>query len=90
MREQTKGIDVVITDLGMPKMDGHEVARRIKEMEGQTPVIMLTGWGQQLSPTAERTPHVDVLLSKPPQLTDLGAALEMVASRGRWTGDSPT
>jgi hypothetical protein len=38
----------------------------------------LTGWGQQLSTTVERTPHVDVLLSKPPQLTDLRAALETV------------
>jgi DNA-binding response OmpR family regulator len=87
--ERTEGVDVVITDLGMPKMDGMEVARQIKEVASQTPVIMLTGWGQQLSPTAERTPHVDILLSKPPQLTDLRAALETVSSSGKRKGDSP-
>jgi CheY-like chemotaxis protein len=67
----------------MPKMDGREVARRIKEMAQQTPVIMLTGWGQQLSPTAERIPHVDLLLSKPPQLADLRAALATVMRNSR-------
>jgi hypothetical protein len=49
----------------------------------------LTGWGQQLSPTAERTPHVDILLSKPPQLTDLKAALETISRNDRKKGDGP-
>lgn len=88
-REQAEGVDVVITDLGMPKMDGMEVARRIKEVAPQTPVIMVTGWGKQSSSTAERIPHVDILLSKPPQLADLRAALETVSGSGRKTGNSP-
>ena len=60
-----------------------------EEAASQTPVIMLTGWGKQSSPTAERTPHVDILLSKPPQLADLRAALETVSSNSRRTGNSP-
>ena len=37
--------DVVITDLGMPYLDGREVAKTLKRESPATPVIMLTGWG---------------------------------------------
>jgi CheY-like chemotaxis protein/two-component sensor histidine kinase len=39
----------VLLDLGMPGMDGYEVARRIQERKdaGETVLIALTGWGQE-------------------------------------------
>ncbi len=39
---------VVITDLGMPYVDGRKVASAIKGASPSTPVILLTGWGQRL------------------------------------------
>src|SRR5258708_2366759 len=39
---------VVITDLGMPEVDGRKVASTIKAASPLTPVIMLTGWGERL------------------------------------------
>jgi PAS domain S-box-containing protein len=66
---------VVITDLGMPYVDGRHVASAVKQASPSTPVIMLTGWGQRMTEEAEIPPHVDRVLSKPPKLRELNAAL---------------
>ncbi len=77
---------VVMTDLGMPGMDGREVARAVKHTAPGTPVVLLTGWGQTLQQDGSIPPHVDCLLSKPPRLRELQAALVAVTeSRGRRT-----
>jgi CheY-like chemotaxis protein len=65
----------VITDLGMPYVDGRRVAAAIKNMSPTTPVIMLTGWGQRLVAEGDVPPHVDKVLNKPPKLRDLREAL---------------
>ena len=67
--------DIVVTDLGMPHVDGRKVASAIKTMSSATPVILLTGWGQRLIAANDIPPHVDKLLSKPPRLQELRAAL---------------
>ena len=67
---------VVITDLGMPHVDGRKVAGAIKGLSSSTPVILLTGWGQRLMSEGDIPPHVDQLLSKPPKLRHLREALE--------------
>jgi len=67
--------DVVMTDLGMPYVDGRQVAAAVKEAAASTPVIMLTGWGQRLLADGEIPPHVDLVLSKPPKLRDLRQGL---------------
>jgi PAS domain S-box-containing protein len=75
--------DVVITDLGMPDIDGRAVAAKIKELSATTSVIMLTGWGQRLIAENDVPPHVDCVLSKPPKLTDLRQALARCVKSGR-------
>jgi PAS domain S-box-containing protein len=68
--------DVVITDLGMPNVDGRQVAAAIKKASPATPVILLTGWGQRLAADGSEMPdHVDKVLSKPPKLRELRLAL---------------
>ena len=65
----------VITDLGMPNVDGRKVASAVKDASPTTPVIMLTGWGRRLMSEEEIPPHVDHLLSKPPKLRELRETL---------------
>ena len=43
-----RGFQVVVTDLGMPHVDGRQVAAAVKALSPDTPVILLTGWGQRL------------------------------------------
>lgn len=68
-------ISIVITDLGMPHVDGRRVARAVKAASPGTPVILLTGWGERLLAEGDRPAHVDRVLSKPPRLREIRAAL---------------
>jgi CheY-like chemotaxis protein len=70
-----EAFDVVITDLGMPNVDGRRVAAAVKQASQSTPVIMLTGWGQRLNTEGDIPPGVDRVLSKPPKLRELREAL---------------
>jgi signal transduction histidine kinase/CheY-like chemotaxis protein len=70
-----RAFDLVITDLGMPRVDGRKVAEAIKMASSVTPIIMLTGWGQRLIDEGEVPPNVDRVLSKPPRLPLLRAAI---------------
>ena len=70
-----RSFDAVITDLGMPRIDGRRVAEAIKVSSPSTPVLLLTGWGERLKSEEENPPHVDCVLSKPPKLRDLRLAL---------------
>jgi CheY-like chemotaxis protein len=80
-RQTSEPFDIVITDLGMPYVDGHQVVDSVRASTPDTPIIMLTGWGQQPADN-ERTPRVDRLLSKPPRLQELRSALaELTAGR---------
>jgi signal transduction histidine kinase/ActR/RegA family two-component response regulator len=66
---------IVITDLGMPHVDGRRVAEGIKRLSPKTPVIMLTGWGNRMLAEHDTPAHVDRVLSKPPRLVELRSAL---------------
>jgi PAS domain S-box-containing protein len=66
---------VVITDLGMPHVDGRKVAATVKASVPATVVIMLTGWGRRLVAEGDVPPAVDHVLSKPPKLAELRAVL---------------
>jgi CheY-like chemotaxis protein len=67
--------DVVVTDLGMPYVDGRKVAAKVRAMSPTVPIVMLTGWGQRLVADDEVPPHVDRVLNKPPRLAELRVIL---------------
>ncbi len=72
----------VITDLGMPYVDGRRVAAAIKQASQATPVVMLTGWGQRLVADGDIPPGVDRVLAKPPNLRELRATLAQLCPPG--------
>jgi CheY-like chemotaxis protein/anti-sigma regulatory factor (Ser/Thr protein kinase) len=80
--------DAVVTDLGMPHVDGRQVASAIKAASPQTPIILLTGWGHRLLATNDVPEHVDRVLDKPPKLAELRLALAELTG-GRALNSSP-
>jgi CheY-like chemotaxis protein/anti-sigma regulatory factor (Ser/Thr protein kinase) len=74
-RAQGDPFPVVITDLGMPYVDGRKVSSAIKTAAPETVILLLTGWGQRLVGDGDIPPHVDSVLSKPPKLRAIREAL---------------
>ncbi len=59
--------EVAVLDIGMPKIDGYEAARRIRNQLGQNgpKLIALTGWGQESDRRRARDAGFDAHLVKP-------------------------
>jgi CheY-like chemotaxis protein len=74
--------DIAFVDIGMPGMDGYEVARRIRSHAGaqSTVLVALTGWGQQEDRRRSAEAGFDHHLVKPPDLLSVQA---LVASAKR-------
>ena len=71
--------EAVITDLGMPGLDGRQVARSIKAASPQTPVVMMTGWGTAMKEDGEKAPEVNAVVGKPASMSELNALLLQLA-----------
>ncbi len=69
--------DVVFLDLGMPRMDGLEAAKRIRNLPvgTDTMLIALTGWGQENDRRKTLEAGFDLHVVKPVQATQLEAIL---------------
>lgn len=80
-RERGRPFDLVITDLGMPYLDGRQVAKMIKRESPETPVVMLTGWGAFMNEQGEAPTLVDGVLSKPPRSRQLREMLNRFRPR---------
>ena len=72
-------VHAVVSDLGMPHMNGWDVGRSVKELaeksgSPKTPLILMTGWGGQvLSAEKAKNCGVDKIVEKPvdiPRLID--------------------
>jgi PAS domain S-box-containing protein len=64
---------VILMDVGMPRLDGYEATGRIRERPWEPPaiIIALTGWGQEGDRALSKAAGCDGHLVKPVSLTDL-------------------
>src|SRR5205823_2302062 len=74
--------DVVLSDLGLPGMDGYALARRLREMPalGRAVLIALSGYGRDEDRRQAFDAGFDHHLVKPPDLEGLAALLARVAA----------
>jgi PAS domain S-box-containing protein len=79
----TTSVDLVLTDLGMPDVTGWDVARAAKARHPDLPVVLLTGWGDQVGAEASSVTSVDRVLTKPlPRGAVLAVVAELTTHRG--------
>ena len=72
--------DVVLMDIGLPDMSGHEAGERIRrEMNGHCPVLIaLTGWGTQEDKARSKAAGFQYHLTKPISADEVGALLKSI------------
>jgi CheY-like chemotaxis protein len=68
--------DMVLTDLGMPVMNGWEVAKWVKRKTPQIPVGLITGWGINLEEEKIKESGVDLIIGKPFQVNEILEAVK--------------
>ena len=82
-RFRAEAFDLVLTDLGMAEVNGWQVARACKELRPDVPVLLVTGWGVELSAQELAAHGVDAVLAKPLRVDDLLAAVASFSAKRR-------
>ena len=76
-----QGFDLVITDIVMPKISGIGLISILKKKYPDTPVIVITGWGEFPEALALES-QADKVFSKPFELSELDKAInELISSK---------
>lgn len=76
--------EVIFLDIGLPGMDGYEVARRLRQAPGycSLALVALTGWGGQEDLDRARDAGFDRHLTKPVTMATFEALLSGLSSSG--------
>jgi len=74
LNEET--FDLVITDLMMPKMNGHELLKTVKHNFPKLPVVLITGYEAEFNP--EEEPRPDGFLLKPFKVQQIDEVLKRI------------
>ena len=58
-------IDVVFTDLGMPRISGWELSNELRKLKNELVIVLITGWGSQMDEKKIKEHGIDKVISKP-------------------------
>ncbi len=73
--------DLVITDQSMPLMNGLQLGSAIKNLSPETPVVLLTGFGDEMLALGGCPPGIDLVLGKPVSQADLRRAISQAMEK---------
>ncbi len=72
---KSEKFDLVITDRAMPRMNGDQLAQKIKELVPTIYIILLTGFGALMEASNEKPAAIDLVVSKPFTIEGLRSAI---------------
>ncbi len=78
---RTESYDLVLLDLALPRLDGHEVLRRLRERGNSTPVLVLTADNSTRSRVNELDHGADDYVAKPFEVEELEARIRVLLRR---------
>jgi PAS domain S-box-containing protein len=75
-------LDIVFTDLGMPKLSGWELIEQLRAFDPKLPIVIFSGWGDVINPMKLRQFGVAKVIRKPFEMAKLHSTLyEVLAMR---------
>jgi two-component system alkaline phosphatase synthesis response regulator PhoP len=82
-RAATGGYDLIVLDVMLPRMNGFDVCREVRQRGVTTPILMLTARGQVVDKVVGLKLGADDYLTKPFETIELMARLEALLRRAR-------
>ena len=77
-KNQPEKFDLVITDMTMPEMVGIELARKLTEIKSDIPIILCTGYNEDLTPEMLKAASVRECMMKPFGHSKMASAIRRV------------
>ena len=78
LKEKGSDIDILITDQTMPGMTGIELAKEALKIRRNIPIILCTGFSNELNPERAASIGVNQLLMKPYAVSEIGKAIRKI------------
>jgi CheY-like chemotaxis protein len=80
-KSQPQKFDLVICDMTMPKMTGEELARELREIRPNIPIILCTGYHARMSEIRAKKMGMNAFLLKPLSMTKIGGVIRRVLDK---------
>ena len=81
--EDPDGFDLVLTDLTMPELTGVELSSRLKAIRADLPVVLFTGYSDQISREEAQAAGIEHYCMKPVSLRELSKIIHTTLNPGR-------
>jgi CheY-like chemotaxis protein len=78
IRAQPRQFDLIISDFSMPQMNGIQLAEEIKRIDPGIPIILLTGFGSDISKKQIKSNVINGIVTKPISKNELAIVIRKV------------
>ena len=82
--------DGIFTDVGMPEMNGWELAHAIRQRDQEIPIAVITGWGESVGSNEQREAGVNWVVSKPFNMDRIVELVAEVKTKRRPSAQRPS